>query len=135
MQENGHSRFRKSQTINALLNICLLIINHITMQRIITFIAALAFVSGGIISAQEQEREQVQEQEPIREYSKFRFGLEGGGGFRLGKISNDVRMTSNPTRRNLEEDSCMEPMRLGSSRSLWELVFATRRSRPAMARR
>lgn len=60
------------------------------MKRIITFIAALAFVSGGIISAQEQEREQVQEQEPIREYSKFRFGLEGGGGFRLGKISNDV---------------------------------------------
>lgn len=45
------------------------------------------------------------------------------------------QMTSNPTRRNLEEDSCMEPMRLGSSRSLWELVFATRRSRPAMARR
>lgn len=60
------------------------------MKRIITFIAALAFVSGGFISAQEQEREQVQEQEPIREYSKFRFGLEGGGGFRLGKISNDV---------------------------------------------
>jgi|GEM_PF-4719330 len=60
------------------------------MKRIIAFIAALAFVSGGIISAQEQEREQVQEQEPIREYSKFRFGLEGGGGFRLGKISNDV---------------------------------------------
>lgn len=47
------------------------------MKRIITFIAALAFVSGGIISAQEQGQEQVQEQEPIREYSKFRFGLEG----------------------------------------------------------
>lgn len=66
------------------------------MKRIIAFIAALAFLSGGICYAQEQEqeqeqeREQVQEQEPIREYSKFRFGLEGGGGFRLGKISNDV---------------------------------------------
>lgn len=135
MQENGHSRFRKSQTINALLNICLLIINHITMKRIITFIAALAFVSGGFISAQEQEREQVQEQEPIREYSKFRFGLEGGGGFRLGKISNDVPDDFKSYTKKLEEDSCMEPMRLGSSRSLWELVFATRRSRPAMARR
>lgn len=62
------------------------------MKRIIAFIAALAFLSGGICYAQEQEQgqEQVQEQEPIREYSKFRFGLEGGGGFRLGKISNDV---------------------------------------------
>ena len=60
------------------------------MKRIITFIAALALMSGGVTSAQEQAREQGQEQEPVREYSKFRFGLEGGGGFRLGKISNDV---------------------------------------------
>ena len=60
------------------------------MKRIITFIAALALMSGGVTSAQEQAREQVQEREPVREYSKFRFGLEGGGGFRLGKISNDV---------------------------------------------
>ena len=66
------------------------------MKRIITFIAALAFVSGGIISAQEQEREQVQEQEPIREYSKFRFGLEGGGGFRLGNVSLTLNCIINP---------------------------------------
>lgn len=70
------------------------------MQRIITFIAALAFVSGGIISAQEQEREQVQEQEPIREYSKFRFGLEGGGGSDSARSAMTCQMTSNPTRRN-----------------------------------
>lgn len=62
------------------------------MKRIITFIAALAFLSGGICYAQEQEQgqEQRQEQEPVREYSKFRFSLEGGGGFRPGKISDNV---------------------------------------------
>ncbi len=60
------------------------------MKRIITIIATLAFLSGGIVCAQEQEREQVQEQETVRGYSKFRFGLEGGGGFRPGKISDNV---------------------------------------------
>ena len=62
------------------------------MKRIIAFIAALAFLSGGICYAQEQEQgqEQRQEQEPVREYSKFRFSLEGGGGFRPGKISDNV---------------------------------------------
>ena len=62
------------------------------MERIIAFIAALAFLSGGICYAQEQEQgqEQRQEQEPVREYSKFRFSLEGGGGFRPGKISDNV---------------------------------------------
>lgn len=105
------------------------------MKRIITFIAALAFVSGGIISAQEQEREQVQEQEPIREYSNSDSALREEVASDSARSAMTCQMTSNPTRRNLEEDSCMEPMRLGSSRSLWELVFATRRSRPAMARR
>lgn len=54
------------------------------MKRIITIIAALAFLSGGIGYAQEQE----QRQESVREYSKFRFSIEGGGGFRLGKIGD-----------------------------------------------
>ena len=58
------------------------------MKRIISIIAALALMSGGIGYAQEQE--QGQQREAVREYSRFRFGLEGGGGFRFGKISKDV---------------------------------------------
>lgn len=92
------------------------------MKRIIAFIAALAFLSGGICYAQEQEQgqEQRQEQEPVREYSKFRFSLEGGGGFRPGKISDNVPVTSNPILRNSRGDLCTVPMRLGFSMSLWE---------------
>ncbi len=62
------------------------------MKRIITIIAALALMSGGIGYAQEQEQglEQGQERNSVREYSKFRFSIEGGGGFRLGKISENV---------------------------------------------
>lgn len=64
------------------------------MKRIITIIAALAFLSGGVGYAQEQEQGQEQgqglEQNSVREYSKFRFSIEGGGGLRLGKMSDNV---------------------------------------------
>ena len=107
------------------------------MKRIIAFIAALAFLSGGICYAQEQEQgqEQVQEQEPIREYSKFRFGLEGGGGFRLGKISNDVSDDFKSYTKKLRRGFVYGADATWFFKDLWELVFATRRSRPAMARR
>lgn len=105
------------------------------MKRIITFIAALAFVSGGIISAQEQNGNKYRSRNLYGNIQNSDSALREEVASDSARSAMTCQMTSNPTRRNLEEDSCMEPMRLGSSRSLWELVFATRRSRPAMARR
>jgi len=52
------------------------------MKRIIIFFAAFALMTSGAISAQEQE--------PNQDYSRFRLSLEAGGGYRFGRISNDV---------------------------------------------